>query len=81
MSADNGYIIRKNTSGKFCLQMYFDSSDAYPSVEECPDTMQFDTLDAAADRYEDMCEEAEAYGYPLSEYGLTINVKDKTNAT
>lgn len=50
MSADNGYIIRKNKDGKFVLQMYFASNDYLPPITA--DTADvFDTLEEAVEYY------------------------------
>lgn len=72
MSADNGYLLRKNTAGKLVIQMYFASADEYPSIDE-PDALVFDDLDGALAWYESESE--------YSEYGLTTRVFETTEAT
>lgn len=70
MSADNGYIIRQNSCGRFVLQMYWASSDDYPPIIEGDNpTNTFSTL-----------EEAVQYYYadePYSEYGLTVLIEEE----
>jgi hypothetical protein len=63
MSADNGYLLRRNTAGEYVLQMYFASADQYPSIDAL-DRLVFHTLEEAALWYETH--------NPYSEYGLTI---------
>lgn len=67
MSADNGYIIRKNSDGNFVLQMYFASDDELPPID-AENVDLFDTLGAAIANVN----EVEKL-YP-SEYGLTITL-------
>lgn len=63
MSADNGYLLRRNMAGEFVIQMYFASADQYPSID-APDIQVFKTIEDAIKWYEDH----DLY----SEYGLTI---------
>jgi hypothetical protein len=63
MSADNGYLLRRNTAGEYVLQMYFASADRYPSID-APDIHKFKTIKEAAEWFELQ----DFY----SEYGLTI---------
>lgn len=72
MSADNGYVLRKNEEGKFVLHMYFASADEYPPIDQGGQT--FDTLEEAVLAYE----EAEDAAYP-SEYGLTTYIGKRKN--
>ena len=69
MSADNGWLLRRNTSGKFVLQMYFASSDFYPKIDD-PKAKLFDNVNKALDWHETNSE--------YSEYGLTIKIKNPT---
>lgn len=68
MSADNGYLIRENSQGKFVFQMYFQSDDEYPSIDD-DRALTFDTLQEAVDYYgrhmHDEC---------VSEHGLKIDI-------
>lgn len=72
MSADNGYIIRKNSRGKYVLQMYFASNNDYPSVDD-PKNPGVDTLEEAVLKYEEI-ERTDSYA---SEYGLSIDVSPR----
>jgi hypothetical protein len=68
MSADNGYILRKNSKGKHILQMYFESNNSYPDVEKADPYETFDTFEDAMDAYH-----RDENGDYWSEYGLTID--------
>ena len=70
MSADNGWLLRRNREGRFVIQMYFASADEYPPITD-PNAKIFDTTDEAIQWYELYS------GY--SEYGLTVNIKGYTN--
>ena len=70
MSADNGYILRKNKANKFVLQVYCASAETYPDVEKAGPNCLFDTLEAAIDAYESDIDEY------YTEYGLTIKLKE-----
>lgn len=70
MSADNGYIIRKNDDDKYVLQMYFASNDDYPPIENAKEDDKFDSLTDAVEFYQ----KHDFY----SEYGLRIDVKQPT---
>ena len=65
MSADNGWILRRNARGKFVLQMYFASIDEYPPIDD-PKAKIFDTLDEAIAWFETEAD--------YSEYGLTSKI-------
>lgn len=67
MSADNGFILRKNKEGKFVLQGYYASAEAYPLVEE--GRLKFDTVEEALAKFEEFESE-----WP-SEYGLQVRLK------
>ena len=71
MSADNGYILRRNQDDKYVLQMYFASADEYPKIVTGPanGSYIFDSLQGALLCYEMNCE---------SEYGLTVHIKEVT---
>jgi hypothetical protein len=73
VSADNGHIIRQNDAGKFVLQNYWASGDAYPEILQGTEGPQiFDTLEAAVLEYSgDNGWEGKYY----DEYGLTVDVK------
>ena len=75
MSADNGFVIQKNTEGKFTLQLYFASADMYPDADDAPPDMQFDTKAEAALAYEGV-EQMYAAQSAFIEYGLTFNVSN-----
>lgn len=70
MSADNGFVLRKNVVGQFVVQMYFASSDEYPPIND-PKAHVFNTLEEAMSWYESDS------GY--SEYGLTVRVQHATH--
>lgn len=70
MSADNGYILRKNDEGKFVLQMYFASDEEYPAIDS-PRGQTFDTLEDAVRGYEKLQDAM------VIEYGLTVRVGEK----
>lgn len=65
MSADNGWLLRKNEAGKYVMQMYFASADSYPPIE-ANDVHVFETMAAAISWYE--------HTAPYSEYGLTVKI-------
>lgn len=69
MSADNGFIIRKSSDGKFALQEYCASADEYPDVDGA--AWVFDRLEDAIIYYEEL---EETSIFP-SEYGLTVRIK------
>jgi len=71
MSADNGYILRRNTQKKFVVQEYNASADCYPSIDAVG-AKTFDTLEEALNWYENA-------GY--SEYGLTTQIGDLFNSS
>lgn len=66
MSADNGYILRRNRQGKYVLQMYFDSNDEFPVMEHAKESEIFDTVEEALLAYSDINREM-----PV-EYGLSV---------
>lgn len=69
MSADNGYVIRKDIDGSYCLQMYFQSDAKYPSIRRTPQGRRFSTLDAAiAFHTQNQWDDC------WSEYGLSVLV-------
>lgn len=73
MSADNGYILRKNEDEKFVLQMYFASADEYPPIDSLR-AQTFDTLEEAVAAYEEIEEKSDI----RSEYGLSVQIKRVT---
>lgn len=73
MSADNGYILRKNKDEKFVLQMYFASAPDYPPIDAVGSTI-FNTLEEAVEAYERI----ESSGAIPIEYGLTVKIKRVT---
>lgn len=62
MSADNGYVVRKNAQQKIVVQHYFASSDEYPDINDVKHGGVFDTLDEAIATYNDRANETE-YGF------------------
>lgn len=75
MSADNGYVIQMTATGKYTLQTFFGSSEAYPSADSCHEDQLFDTLLDAVDEYRRVDGEDDYW----SEYGLRFNLP-RTNA-
>lgn len=75
MSADNGYILRKNSAEKFVLQMYFASADDYPDISDANHEQIFNTLEEAIEAYERIT----SSGVVPVEYGLTVKIKQVTN--
>lgn len=65
MSADNGWILRKNINEKFVMQEYNASADDFPPINE-PQAFIFDTVAEALTWFETTD--------PYSEYGLTVRV-------
>lgn len=72
MSADDGWLLRKDKNEKFVLQHYFASADTLPDINS-EHAMRFDTIDEAMIKLD----EKESGDYP-SEYGLTVNIKEVT---
>lgn len=70
MSADNGYLLRKNAAGDFVLQMYFASADEYPSIDRA-NVLTFETLEDAISYHNNH------FSFD-TEYGLTINIETVT---
>lgn len=70
MSADNGYILRKHEN-KYVLQMYFDSADELPPVEDAREEEKFDTLEEALERFQWFQTQF------VIEYGLTVRINDR----
>jgi hypothetical protein len=68
VSADNGYILRKDADGKFVVQMYFASADEYPPIDS-PRAYRFDTLEEAV-----VAVEAWETDQP-TEYGLRTAIR------
>jgi hypothetical protein len=75
VSADNGYILRKNEDNKFVLQTYWASAEDYPPID-APAALKFDLLEDAVTAYEDL----ETSDTIPSEYGLTVLIKKVTKA-
>lgn len=73
MSADNGWILRKNKDEKFVLQMYWASAEEYPPIDSIR-AQTFDTLEEAIQAYETI---EDASDIP-SEYGLSVHIKKVT---
>lgn len=72
MSADNGFVIRKDTRGKFVLQEYSASADYYPPINS-PRAEKFDSLNDAAMRYSEIVQTGH-----VIEYGLNIYIDEPT---
>lgn len=72
MSADNGFVIRKDIRGKFVLQEYSASAENYPPINS-PRAEKFDTLQDAALRYSEISQT----DY-IIEYGLNIYIDSVT---
>lgn len=76
MSADNGFILRRNKDNQFVLQMYWASSDeGYPPIDADSATIR-PTLESAIQAYEDIQDMPNM----IIEYGLTVHVKEVTLA-
>lgn len=73
MSADNGFVIRKNDKGEYALDMYFASADSWPDVND-PSAKTFATLEAAVKEFARMEAKAIAEGTYLCEYGLSFQL-------
>lgn len=73
MSADNGYILRKNSAGEYVLQMYFASNDEYPEIDR-PNAEKFGSFVEALKAYEKGCPTKYR-----SEYGLLIDCGTTTH--
>lgn len=71
MSADNGYILRRNRKGQYVLQMYFASADEMPDVEIAKPDEVFQTLEQAVEAHQKL----DGAVFPWTEYGLTIDLK------
>lgn len=76
MSADDGWLLRKNTKGKFVLQHYFASADHLPDVDS-EHALQYDTLEEAMADYE----KRESQSMYHSEYGLTVKLSGEARET
>lgn len=63
MSADNGWIMRRDQRDKIVLQEYGASADSFPPINDMGIHV-FDTVDEALVWYQEV--------NPWSEYGLTI---------
>lgn len=72
MSADNGFVIRKDIRGKFVLQEYNASADYYPPINS-PRAEKFDTLQDAVLRYSEISQTGH-----IIEYGLNIFIDEET---
>lgn len=72
MSADNGYMLRRNSAGKLVLQIYFASADEDPPIDE-KNAQVFDTVEEALEALEE-------YGAD-TEYGLTVAIREITYAS
>lgn len=70
MSADNGIIIRKNKRGNFVAQMYFASSDEYPDIDTAQENQIFETLEAALEGSDVLCD--------WTEYGTQVDIRNVT---
>lgn len=73
MSADNGFVLRKNKNEKFVLQMYWASVEDYPPIDALS-AQTFDTLEEAITAYETIEDSAVI----PSEYGLSVHIKKVT---
>lgn len=72
MSADNGFVVRKDTRGNFVLQEYSASADYFPPINS-PRAELFDTLQDAALRYSEISQTGH-----IIEYGLSIHINEET---
>jgi len=63
MSADNGWVLRKNIYGKYVLQEYCASLDFFPRIDD-PKAKTFSSVEDALNWYQNE--------QPYSEYGLTV---------
>jgi hypothetical protein len=76
MSADNGYILRRNAEGMYVLQMYWASADTLPSVQ--------DERNLVFARFEDAIlfyAQEVKFGNFISEYGLTVDITQPESNT
>lgn len=74
MSADNGYLLRKNKHGEFVLQEYCASADEPPSIDSAPENMRFKDVEAAVLAYGEL----EAREGMMIEYGLSVQIDTVT---
>jgi hypothetical protein len=75
VSADNGFILRRDEAGKYVLQMYFASAEEYPPIDSIR-AGRFDTLEEAIAKFEEVDSTDD---YPC-EYGLTVRIREVTKA-
>lgn len=73
MSADNGYILRKNKDGKYCLQEYIASFEL-PKISETPAELQFDEIETAIKTF-GLIQKND----PGIEYGLSVDIAEITH--
>ena len=73
MSADDGWLLRKDKNEKFVLQHYFASADTLPDINT-EFALRFDDVEEALVKFQEM----EAKGPFSSEYGLTVYIKEIT---
>lgn len=64
MSADNGYVVRKNNQGEYVVSEYF-ASFGYPPIGQ-PGELVFDTIEDVFVWWQDET--------PYCEYGLTFDI-------
>lgn len=75
MSADNGWILRRNSEGEFVLQHYFASAEELPDINSASPDMKFDSALEALMYYEQI----EQRAYPFSSgYNLIVKIKEPT---
>lgn len=67
MSADNGFILRRNKDDKFVLQEYSASSEELPDING-PRIVPFASVEDALIAYEEIQETR------VVEYGLTVKI-------
>lgn len=63
MSADNGYLVRKNSRGKWVAQHYFVSADEWPDVNDHT-LPEYVSLEAIVSAYSSVAGETE-YGFNI----------------
>lgn len=73
MSADNGYILRKNTQGLYCLQEYCASDEQLPKISKTSSHMLFRTVEEAIRTFQQITESQ------IVEYGLSVDISKETD--
>lgn len=73
MSADDGWLLRKDKDHKFVIQHMFMSAEEPPDINS-EHAKRFETIEEALDFYETM----DLYTDYPSEYGLIVRIKEVT---